>query len=144
LEAELGYTSYENNALYPFANSSNFPNLNGQKFSRTSGGDVSRFTGTLNGFYDFTNLSSLFAPYIGAGVGGAADRRSSGLYTAANGTVFTSAASSSPQGIGLLEGGLAIKLTGNLSIVPAYRYIQYFRSNQGSANIVKIGLRYQF
>jgi len=144
VETELGYASYQNNAQYPSTNSPDFPNLDGRKFSRSSGGEVSRFMGTVNGFYDFAGLNDRFAPYIGGGLGGASSRRSVGLYTAANGSFLTASGGSSPQAIGLIEGGLTIKLNDHLAIVPAYRYIQYLRTDQGSANIAKVGIRYQF
>jgi len=44
----------------------------------------------------------------------------------------------------LVEGGVSIALSPHWSLVPAYRFVHYFESQEDVAHVVKIGLRYSF
>jgi opacity protein-like surface antigen len=89
-------------------------------------------------------LRSRFTPYVGGGIGDAAGRRSRGDFTASDGARFISGGDHASEGFGLLEGGLSVAIAKHWSIVPAYRYVRYFRSGQDAAHIAKLGLRYIF
>jgi opacity protein-like surface antigen len=143
LEAELGYTSYSGKTLAPFTAQPGFPQLNGQTFSHVSGDDFSRVTGTLNGFYDFSPIAGV-SPYVGAGIGEARNHQSSGMFQASDGATFGNLGGNATHGLALLEAGVSIPLTHNLSLVPAYRYVRYFAGDQDAAHVVKVGLRYRF
>jgi OmpA-OmpF porin, OOP family len=111
-----------------------------------SGGDNNVWSGTVNAFYDFNTGTSL-TPYLGGGIG-AANIESSTITVGG----VTGRTGSSTDFAWMLEGGVAIAVAPNLSIVPAYRY---FRINSGSssggvsvddtsAHIIKVGLRLTF
>jgi opacity protein-like surface antigen len=143
VEAEIGYFSYSASTMNPFTTDPRFPRLNGSTFIRQTGDDWSRFTGTVNVFYDFPGLMGV-SPFVGTGIGASANHRTNGFYTAANGGTFDSSGGASTQGLWLLEGGVSVPLTENLSVVPAYRYVHYFAGNEDVAHIVKLELRYSF
>lgn len=144
LEAELGHAGYNGSSLRPFTTDANFPTLDGRAFMRQSGADYSRFTGSLNTFYDLAPAASRFAPYIGAGIGGSANRRSFAQFLSADGARFTSYGGATPEGFALLEAGLNIAMSKHWTVVPAYRYIHYFNRGEDLAHVAKIGMRYSF
>jgi opacity protein-like surface antigen len=144
LEAEAGYFTYTGDTLNPYTTAPGFPALNGQAFTRRSGDRWSRYTGTVNAFYDFAPVAGRFSPYIGGGVGASADHRTNGLYATAAGQTFTTNGGSSTAGIGLLEGGVSIALSPHLAVVPAYRYVHSFAGDAEQAHVAKIALRYSF
>jgi len=148
IEAELGYATYAGSTLNPSTSAPGFPNLNGQTFRRTSGDRFARTTESANVFYDFAPLAGRFSPYVGGGLGVAESRKAFGDFAAANGVPFAAAGNASTQGVGMVEGGVSIAITRNLSLVPAYRYMRFFGSDfaigQDVAHVVKVGLRYQF
>lgn len=144
LEAEVGYTTYTGDTLNPYTTAPGFPALNGQTFTRQSGDRWSRYSGTVNAFYDFIPIAGRFTPYVGGGVGAAAGHRTKGVYKDAAGQPFGSGGGSSTQGFGLLEGGVAIALSPHWALVPAYRYVHFFTEGQDVAHVGKVGLRYAF
>ncbi len=144
VEGELGYASYTGSTLNPFTAVLGYPELNGQTFRRTSGDRFSRYTGTANVFYDFSPYAGRFTPYVGGGMGVSANHQSYGVFTAADGTPFRSSGGSSTQGLGMVEAGVSIALTPQLSLVPAYRYTHFFADKEDVAHVVKVGLRYNF
>ncbi len=144
VEVEAGYTAYSAGTLRPFTTSPNFPALDGRAFQQKAGGDYSSTTATLNGFYDFRPTASGWAPYVGVGVGGAATTRSAGTFVSAQGNTLHSAGGSGASGLALAEAGLNIRLTPNLTLAPAYRYVHYFNVGGDVAHVAKASLRYVF
>jgi opacity protein-like surface antigen len=144
IETELGYDSYVGSSLNPFTTNPNFPHFDGRTFTRQSGAEYSRFTGTVNIFYDFSPLASRFTPYVGVGVGGESGRKTAGHFVSADGTTITGQSGTGSAVLGLVEGGLNIALSKHWSVVPAYRYIHVFDGNGEAAHIAKLGIRYSF
>jgi opacity protein-like surface antigen len=143
-EADFDYFTYTGSTLNPATSAPGFPELNGQTFKRVSGDRYLRYAGTANVFYDFSPIAGAFTPYVGGGLGAAAAHRTIGHFAAADGTPFTSGGGASTEGLGMLEVGVSIAITPNLSLVPAYRYIHFFNGMEDVANVAKVGLRYQF
>jgi opacity protein-like surface antigen len=145
IEAELGYAAYQLSTVSP--SSSFFPELNGSTFNHRSGGDNSRYMGTLNLFYDLP-FGQTFVPYGGAGLGGAHEEDTTGKYVNANGTLFEQGGGQVTRGVALVEAGVTIALTKDLSLVPAYRYLRFFGGagfgDAEAVHVVKLGLRYAF
>jgi opacity protein-like surface antigen len=145
VEAELGYADYMLSTVSPQADT--FPQLNGQPFNRQTGGEWSRFTGTINAFYDLP-VPGRFVPYVGLGVGGAHGEATTARLVSSTGAIFESLGGSSTRGVMLAEGGVSIALSEHISLVPAYRYLRYFLNasvgGDEAAHIVKLGLRYSF
>lgn len=144
LEAEAGYTTYTGHTLNPYTAALGFPALNGQTFTRASGDRWSRYTGTVNAFYDFAPVAGRFTPYVGGGVGASSNHRTNGIYKDAAGQVFTASGGGSTQGLGMVEGGVSIALSPHWAVVPAYRYVRFFAGGHEAANVGKVGLRYSF
>ncbi len=144
VEGELGYTRYAAETLNPSTSAAGFPDLNGQTFKRQGGDDYTRFTGEVNGFYDIATVAGRYTPYVGAGVGGSDNHQSQGFFEASDGTPFNVGGGSSTQGFAMAEGGLAIALTPQISLVPAYRYVHYFNGGEDVANVAKLGVRLSF
>jgi len=144
IEGELGFSTETGSTLNPDTTAPGFAALNGQTFKHASGDRFTRFTGEANVFYDFSPFAGRFTPYVGAGVGGSANHQTAGEFIASGGTVFHSGSGSSTEGFAMVEGGVSIPLTCNLSIVPAYRYVHYFADKEDVAHVVKVGLRYAF
>ncbi|HZL00901.1 MAG TPA: outer membrane beta-barrel protein [Caulobacteraceae bacterium] len=144
LEEELGYSNDVASAINPVASSPDFPRLDGRTFSRQSGADYSRFTATVNGFYDFRNISSRFTPFVGIGGGVSDGRRTTGHFADADGDPFTGKGDSFVAGVGLLEAGLNVGLSKRWSIQPAYRYVHIFKTGADDAHVADLGLRYSF
>jgi opacity protein-like surface antigen len=143
VEAEVGYFDYSGSTINPLAHNVNFPRLNGSTFVRQSGNDWSRFTGTVNAFYDFLPIVG-FTPYVGAGVGASADHKTTGVFIGPTGSTFTERGGAGTDGLVLAEGGASIPLTDDLSVTASYRYAHFFSSGEGTAHIVKMGVRYSF
>ena len=143
LEAELGYTDYTLSTLNPLAHDPHFPRLTGATFVRQYGARFSRFTGTVNAFYDFMPIAG-FTPYAGVGIGASDNRKGFGFFTGPTGSGFNDTGGSSAQGLALLEVGASYPLTENLSVTAAYRYVHYFEDNEDVAHVVKMGIRYTF
>lgn len=143
VEAELGYAAYSGSTLKPATLQPSLLSYQGQTFNHVSGDDLSRLTGTLNGFYDFSPVRGV-TPYVGAGFGDSANHQSSGLFREADGGRFADKGGSATHGLALLEAGFSIPLSRNLYLVPAYRYVHYFAAGQDVSHVVKIGLRYGF
>lgn len=145
LEAEVGYFGYDTHAVNPSTAAAGFPELNGQTYTRQSGAEWSRYSGTVNAFYDFSPIAKRFTPYVGGGVGASADHRTTGLFTNATGQTFSgSPGGSSSEGLGFLEAGVAIAIAPHWAIVPSYRYVRFFSANEDVASVAKVGLRYSF
>jgi opacity protein-like surface antigen len=143
-EGEFGYADYTGSNIHPFTSAAGFPELNGQGFSHTSGDTFSRYSATANVFYDFSPIATRFTPYVGAGVGAAWDHNSAGLFTNASGLTYRNPSASSTEGLAMAEGGINIAVAPHLSLVPAYRFVDYFAKGQDAAHMVKVGLRYNF
>lgn len=114
--------------------------INGQDFD--VGADLSLFTGTLAGYYDF--IHGPVTPYVGAGIGVAvADLDDFSI----NGIGIDGGGSSTDLML-FGEAGLSWALTDQLSVVPAYRYVWVNDGGDGvddsTAHVVRVGLRYQF
>lgn len=144
IAAEAGYVTYSGHTLSAYTTAPGHPALDGQTFTRQSGDQWSRYTGTVNAFYDFTPIAGRFAPYVGGGVGASADHRTNGLYRDAAGQTFRTVGGTSTEGFGLVEGGLAIALSPRWALVPAYRYVRFFGGGEDVANVGKVGVRYSF
>jgi hypothetical protein len=145
LEAEFGYVDYDTHTLTPTTAAAGFSEFNGQSYTRRSGADWSRYSGTVNAFYDFSPIAAQFTPYLGVGVGASSDRHTAGSFVSAAGQTFTgSKGSSSTDGLGFVEAGFSVPVAAHWAIVPAYRYVHYFGSNAEAANVAKVGLRYSF
>jgi opacity protein-like surface antigen len=144
IEAELGYDSYVGSSVNPFTTNPNFPHLDGRTFTRQSGAEYSRFTGTVNAFYDFSPLASRFTPYIGVGVGGESGSKTAGHFVSADGATLTGQSGTDSAVLGLVEVGLNIALSKHWSVAPAYRYIHVFDGNGEAAHVAKLGIRYSF
>jgi len=144
VEAEIGYTNFTADNLRPFSENPNFPGLKGQIYSRENGFDFSRFSGTVNAFYDFAPIASRFTPYVGVGIGGTANHKSAGAFANADGNTFRFSSASGSDASGLLEGGVNIALSRHWSIAPAYRYVHFFNSIEDRAHVAKLGVRYSF
>jgi opacity protein-like surface antigen len=143
VEAEIGYGGYTTSTLNPLAHNVNFPRLNGSPYAQQSGDDWTRFTGTLNAFYDIMPIAGI-TPYIGLGLGAAADNKSRGVFTRANGDYFTSTGGSGTEGLGLIEAGISLPVADNLALTASYRYVHFFDDGEDIAHIVKMGIRYTF
>jgi opacity protein-like surface antigen len=145
VEVEGGYIDYQTSRVS--IDRSSFANLNGQTFNRTSGGDNERWLGTINLFYDLP-VSGGLVPYIGGGLGIAQANSVVTHYVDASGTLFTGTVRLADKAVGFLEAGLNIGVGGGFTVVPAYRYLQFFGSSSSrgneAAHIVKLGLRYSF
>ena len=144
LEGEFDYSTYKGESLNPYTAAAGFPMLNGQRFKLASGDKFSRYTTTMNAFYDFSPIAGRFTPYVGGGLGVVQDDKTVGSFVSSTGTPFGSTAKSETDGVAVVEGGVSIALTPRLSIVPAYRYVRIFTGDQDVAHVVKIGLRYSF
>jgi opacity protein-like surface antigen len=143
LEAEIGYLDYTGDTLNPVAHSPRFPRLNGSTFTRLYGDDYRRFMGTANAFYDFAPIAG-FTPYVGAGIGASANRKSFGQFVGPFGSRFNSRGGSGAEGLALVEGGVSYPLTNDLTVTASYRYIHFFDDGEDIAHIVKMGIRYSF
>jgi opacity protein-like surface antigen len=143
VEAEIGYFDYSGSTLNPLAHSPSFPRLNGSTFVRQSGNDWSRFTGTVNAFYDFLPIMG-FTPYVGAGLGASADNKSTGIFIGPTGSKFIERGSAGTEGLVLAEGGVSFPLTDDLAVTASYRYVHFFDAGEDAAHIVKAGVRYSF
>jgi opacity protein-like surface antigen len=145
LEAELGYLHYTPDSINPLSTGGALPNLNGTKLTNPTGGDHDRITATLNLFYDLPVSFAGIRPYLGGGVGFYHASATDAVFTMANGAPFTQHGGSGDNALMFGEIGASYPLTPRLSVVPAYRYTEFFaeQGNQG-AHIVKIGLRYAF
>ncbi len=143
-EGEFDYTEYTGSAIHPLTSAVGYPEENGQAFSHTSGDNFSRYGATANVFYDFSPIAARFTPYVGAGVGAVRTQTNSGLFTNASGFTFGTAGGSSTQGLAMAEGGINVAVAPHLSLVPAYRFVDYFSKGQDAAHVVKVGLRYSF
>jgi opacity protein-like surface antigen len=106
---------------------------------RQSGDEWSRFTGTINAFYDFSPLAGL-THYVGA----ADDRKTAGVSIGSTENSFTSKGGSSTEGLALLEAGASVPLTDALSVTASYRYVHFFAAGEDIAHILKLGVRYSF
>jgi opacity protein-like surface antigen len=144
VEAEFGYATYLGSTVHPLTSDEDLTFLNGKTFQRASGARYSAFSGELNTFYDFQPLLDLFTPFVGGGVGGSADHRSLGHYVAFDKTRFQSSSGSSLDGFAMLEGGVTVDLTKNISLAPAYRYVRYFTGSADGAHVAMVNLRYKF
>ncbi len=145
LEGEAGYIGYGISSINP--SSASFATLRGQSFNQVSGGDFTRYTGTVNAYYDIP-LGNVFAPYFGGGIGLAYGDASNGTFRDAAGNTFIGRGGSELHGVSFLEAGLSIAITNNIALVPAYRYYHFFDDStntaEESANVVKLGVRYSF
>jgi len=144
IEAEAGYFTYTGHTLNPYTSAPGYPALNGQTFTRRSGDRWSRYSGTVNAYYDFTPIAGRFTPYVGGGVGASADHRTNGRYKSAGGQIFTTPGGTSTQGFGLVEGGVSIAVSPHWAVVPTYRYMHCFAVGEDSAHVGQIRLRYSF
>lgn len=116
--------------------------------AQNTGGDF-----TANAFYDFPKWAGV-SPYVGVGVGyhvgtggsGSAQRDYtivSGSNTQTGSNTVAIQGGHTDQGVYLVEVGLSVPLSHNLSLVPAYRYSQLF-NGQVPLHAFKVGLRYSF
>jgi opacity protein-like surface antigen len=145
VEGEIGDFGYTTRTVNPNTTAAGFPELNGQTFTHQSGAQWSRYTGTVNAFYDFSPIAKQFTPYVGGGIGASADHRTAGSFINAAGQHFSSSTSgSSTEGLGFLEAGVSIAIAPHWAIVPAYRYVHFFSANEDVAHVAKVGLRYSF
>jgi len=144
VEAELGYEDFAQTALYPMTTSALFPNLRGQQFSHASGGDDSALSSAVNGFYDFPTVAGRFTPYLGGGGGVVSGRGADTEFISAHGVHFESEGGSGVRGLVQGEAGVAVRLSRNLSVVPAYRYIHFTGPRADGESVAKLGLRYAF
>ena len=145
LEAEFGYFGYDTHAVNPSTAAAGFPELNGQTYAHRSGAEWSRYSGTVNAFYDLSPIAKQFTPYVGGGIGASSDHRTVGSFVNTAGQSFTNSSSgSSTEGLGFVEAGVAIALAPHWAIVPAYRYVHFFSAHEDVANVAKVGLRYSF
>jgi opacity protein-like surface antigen len=114
-------------------------------FGRTvsvNGGDNNVYTGMVNAFYDIPTGTSI-QPYVGGGIG--VGHISDATVTV--GGIATNTGSATDFAF-QLEGGVAFPIAPNLSIVPAYRYLQITSGGSGTddatAHIIKVGLKLNF
>jgi opacity protein-like surface antigen len=132
LEGELGYGR------------SSFDKLSVGAVSVAVNGDIDIFTATANAFYDF-DTGTAFTPYLGGGIGIA--HQSGGTVTIPA-VGFTGNLGDSTDFVWMAEAGLSYALTKNVSVVPAYRFVQIQDGGSGSDDssfhLFKIGLRYTF
>lgn len=143
LEGEVGYAHFSVSTLRPSSASTYFTRLNGQTFEHQSGAAVDRISWTLNAFYDFPTLASRFSPYLGLGLGGLENHRTTGRFVDAVGTTFTSNGGWVVGTEALLEAGVGIRVARRWMVSPAYRYDHLLPSGQ-DAHLVKVGARYLF
>jgi outer membrane autotransporter protein len=130
IEGELGYAR------------SSFDKLTVGGASASVSGDIDIFTATANAFYDI-NTGTAFTPYLGGGIG--VGHQSADNVTVAGIPVGNA---DSTDFMWMVEAGVSYALSKNLSIVPAYRYMQIQDGGSGSDDsafhLFKIGLRYTF
>jgi hypothetical protein len=168
LEAELGVADYSSSKTSYAPNSASAGNALAYPVGGYSlpalddGGDphYQRITEGVNLYYDLPKLPLGLTPYVGLGGGvweGRSDRTlqiAAGPYPEDYISTY-SGGNSTVGGYGMVEGGLAFRLSRHLSIVPSYRFqvsspAGYFPftntkdTHYEIANIAKMALRYRF
>lgn len=143
VEVEAGYAGYGSGLLRTSTADLRFPALQDGRYEHDSGARLSRYSGTVNGFYDLAAFGR-WTPYVGAGVGGWATHASAGRFLNAGGVPFDTLANTSSQGMALVEGGVSIRLSPHWSVAPAYRYTRTFTGPDEAAHVFKAALRYRF
>lgn len=120
-----------------------------------------RYAETANAFYDLPSFG-FATPYVGVGAGYQESVRTPGdvkevyqdtryatgsifgpTQTAGGSRPFSLASISGNQGTWLAEGGVSLRMTPRLSLVPSYRFSQAFQGH-AATNLARIGLRYSF
>jgi len=160
VEAEIGIASYSSDkAIVSGAGAGlngDYPGQSAVGLGTGMGKDYRRYTEEVNLYYDLPKLPYNLVPYVGAGVGAAQARSGAEYYN--SGFNHTSEwETHRNQPFVMLEGGISLKLTQHLSLVPSYRYQRAIFRNQdpefkltgGSPNtdighMFKLGLRYNF
>lgn len=126
LEVELGYTSFDGDELKAGGTTSDAGSV-----------EASATIVTLAGYYDI-QMGGSISPYVGAGIGLASYEIEDGGTEISDGT--------DPAAFG--EAGLNIRMTGNVTIVPSYRFLWIDSGEDGlddsTAHILKVGARYAF
>jgi opacity protein-like surface antigen len=125
------------------------------------GNYVERYAETANIFYDLPSVGFV-TPYLGAGAGYAENTQTSattlsqfqdtrsatgsifGPTPSTSGTAQRQVASSYTQGgLWQVEGGLGLKMTQHLSLVPSYRFSRSF-NGATPTHLARLGIRYSF
>jgi opacity protein-like surface antigen len=109
--------------------------------------DDTHYVGTLDLYYDLP-FSGPVIPYLGDGIGGAHEESTSATAVDQTGRSLHFAGGESTRGVGLIDAGLNINLTDDLTLVPSYCWMRFF-GGEGTnateaAHIGKISLRYSF
>ncbi len=98
-------------------------------------GKVTMMTAMAGAYYDM-QVTDIYQPYVGLGLGAAHVRNKSSALLVDTGT--------SPAGF--LEAGLNMRLAEGVSVAPAYRYLRVRGDDHAdlATHIIKVGLRVSF
>jgi opacity protein-like surface antigen len=142
-EVEGGLAYYTLAGISPLSTNGLFPALVGTRLNQISGGIRDQYSGTVNVFYDLPSFGRV-VPYVGGGAGAEYLAAETGVFGGPGVPRFTQLGTDQTHAVVLAEGGVAVNVNSNWSVVPAYRFESALRASGPSlnANIFKIGVRY--